>query len=82
MDMPTRRPLAHAEITASLYFWWLAFLRCSRDYWRCCQQRGQCQDDRLVRVWEDFGNALIVIQPFSDEHIDLRKLCKSPPNLC
>ena len=56
MDMPTRRPLAHAEITASLYFWWLAFLRCSRDYWWCCQQRGQCQDDRLVRVWEDFGD--------------------------
>lgn len=56
MDMPTRRPLAHAEITASLYFWWLAFLRCSRDYWWCCQQSGRCQDPRLVRVWEDFGN--------------------------
>ena len=56
MDMPTRRPLAEVEITASLYFWWLAFLRCSRDYWWCCQQSGRCQDPRLVRVWEDFGD--------------------------
>ena len=56
MDMPTRRPLAEAEITASLYFWWLAFLRCSKDYWWCCQQNGECQDPRLVKVWEDFGD--------------------------
>ena len=56
MDMPTRRPLAEVEITASLYFWWLAFLRCSKDYWWCCQQNGECQDSRLVKVWEDFGD--------------------------
>ena len=56
MDMPTRRPLAEVEITASLYFWWLAFLRCSKDYWWCCQQGGQCMDERLVQVWKDFGD--------------------------
>jgi len=56
MDMPTRRPLAEVEITASLYFWWLAFLRSSKDYWWCCQQNGECQDPRLVKVWEDFGD--------------------------
>ena len=56
MDMTTRRPLAEVEITASLYFWWLAFLRCSKDYWWCCQQNGECQDPRLVKVWEDFGD--------------------------
>ncbi len=56
MDMSTRRPLGEADISASLYFWWLAFLRCSRDYWWCCQQKGQCQDIRLVRVWQDFGD--------------------------
>jgi hypothetical protein len=56
MDMRTRRPLAEAEITASLYFWWLAFLRCSKDYWWICQQNGDCLDPRLVKVWQDFGN--------------------------
>jgi len=56
MDMPTRKPLAQTAITASLYFWWLAFLRCSKDYWWCCQQGGQCLDSRMVQVWEDFGD--------------------------
>ena len=56
MDMPAQKPLAQTAITASLYFWWLAFLRCSKDYWWCCQQGGQCMDPRLVRVWEDFGD--------------------------
>jgi hypothetical protein len=56
MDMLTVRPRAEIEITASLYFWWLAFLRCSKDYWWICQQRGDCQDTRLVKVWEDFGD--------------------------
>ncbi len=56
MDMPIQKPLAQTAITASLYFWWLAFLRCSKDYWWCCQQGGQCMDVRLVQVWEDFGD--------------------------
>ena len=56
MDMPTRMPLAQTAITASLYFWWLAFLRCSKDYWWCCRQRGKCMDERMVHVWNDFGD--------------------------
>lgn len=56
MDMPTQKPLAQTAINASLYFWWLAFLRCSKDYWWCCQQGGRCMDPRLVKVWEDFGD--------------------------
>ena len=56
MDMPTQKPLAQTAITASLYFWWLAFLRCSKDYWWCCQQGGQCMDERMVQVWNDFGD--------------------------
>ena len=56
MDMPIQKPLAQTAITASLYFWWLAFLRCSKDYWWCCQQGGRCMDERMVHVWEDFGD--------------------------
>ena len=56
MDTPVNTHSTSQALQASLYFWWLAFLRCSKDYWWCCQQRGQCQDDRLVRVWEDFGD--------------------------
>ena len=43
-------------ISSSLHFWWVAFLRCSKDYWWICQQRGQCLDGRLVKVWQDFGD--------------------------
>jgi hypothetical protein len=43
-------------ISSSLFFWWLAFLRCSQDYWWICQQQGECDDPRLVKVWEDFGD--------------------------
>ena len=43
-------------VTSSLHFWWLAFLRSSPDYWWICQQKGDCQDARLVKVWEDFGD--------------------------
>jgi len=56
MDTPVNTHSTSQALQASLYFWWLAFLRCSKDYWWCCQQRGQCQDDRLVRVWQDFGD--------------------------
>ena len=56
MDMPTTNNLASSAINSSLYFWWVAFLRCSKDYWWCCHENGNCLDPRLVRVWNDFGD--------------------------
>lgn len=56
MDAPNRALQTSQVLSSSLYFWWLAFLRCSKDYWWCCQQRGQCQDPRLVKVYEEFGD--------------------------
>ena len=44
------------EMTKTLFFWWLAYLRSSPDYWWICQQNGKCDDPRLVKVWKDFGN--------------------------
>ena len=44
------------QFYASQYFWWLAYLRSSKDYWWICQQKGRCKDPRLVKVWKDFGN--------------------------
>ena len=44
------------QFYASQYFWWLAFLRSSKDYWWICQEKGRCKDPRLVKVWRDFGN--------------------------
>lgn len=41
---------------ASAYFWWVAFLRASPDYWWICQEKGNCLDPRLVQVWRDFGD--------------------------
>ena len=56
MDMPNHSLHTSELISASLHFWWLAFLRCSKDYWWICQQKGQCLDERLVKVWQDFGD--------------------------
>ena len=55
------QPPAHGSPTpehfsSSLHFWWLAMLRCSKDYWWICQQGGRCADPRLVRIWEQFGD--------------------------
>ena len=55
------QPPAHGSPTpehfsSSLHFWWLAMLRCSQDYWWICQQGGRCEDARLVRIWEQFGD--------------------------
>ena len=44
------------DICKTLYFWWIAFLRCSSDYWWICKENGQCDDERLHRVWKHFGN--------------------------
>lgn len=49
--------LKNADLLAtSLHFWWVAFLRSSRDFWWICQEQGKCLDQRLVKVWEDFGD--------------------------
>ena len=49
--------LKNADLLAtSLHFWWVAFLRSSRDFWWICQEQGKCLDHRLVKVWEDFGD--------------------------
>ena len=44
------------DICKTLYFWWIAYLRCSSDYWWICKENGQCDDERLHRVWKHFGN--------------------------
>ena len=56
MDMPNHALQTSQLLSSSLHFWWIAFLRSSPDYWWICQQNGCCQDERLVRVWQDFGN--------------------------
>jgi hypothetical protein len=43
-------------IRSSQLFWWVAYLRLSKDYWWCCQQKGNCLDVDLRRVYENFGN--------------------------
>ena len=44
------------DICKTLYFWWIAYLRCSSDYWWICKENGRCDDERLHRVWKHFGN--------------------------
>ena len=58
MDMPNHALQTSQLLSSSLHFWWIAFLRSSPDYWWICQQNGCCQDERLVRVWQDKGPAL------------------------
>ena len=48
--------VATPDICKTLYFWWIAYLRCSADYWWICQENGRCEDERLHRVWKHFGN--------------------------
>jgi len=56
MDASIREVQATSALSSSLYFWWLAYLRCSKDYWWCCQQKGRCEDERLVSVYSKFGD--------------------------
>ena len=44
------------DICKTLYFWWIAYLRCSADYWWICKEKGRCEDERLHEVWKHFGN--------------------------
>jgi hypothetical protein len=56
MDMPNHGLITTKVISSTLFFWWIAFLRKSRDYWWICQQQGECLDSRLVSVWREFGD--------------------------
>ena len=56
MHPPALAMHALENFSTSLYFWWLAMLRCSKDYWWICRQGGRCEDARLVRIWELFGD--------------------------
>lgn len=40
----------------SPYRWWFEALRCSKDYWWVCKQRGKTLDPDLKRVWKAFGD--------------------------
>lgn len=56
MDTPNLALHSVDLMASSMHFWWVAFLRCSKDFWWICQQNGQCLDERLVKVWRDFGD--------------------------
>jgi hypothetical protein len=42
----------------SPYRWWFEALRCSKDYWWVCKQKGKTLDPDLKRVWAAFGDVL------------------------
>lgn len=44
----------------SPYRWWFEALRCSKDYWWVCKQKGKTLDPDLKRVWQAFGNVHLV----------------------
>lgn len=56
MDAPNLAQRSSDLLASSLHFWWVAFLRSSKDFWWICQQKGKCNDERLVKIWEDFGD--------------------------
>lgn len=39
----------------SPYYWWWAYLRLSKDYWWVCERKGVADDERLRRMYTDFG---------------------------
>ena len=56
MDTPNHALYSNDLLASSLHFWWIAFLRSSKDFWWICQQKGKCLDERLIKIWEDFGD--------------------------
>lgn len=46
------------KASESPYRWWFEALRCSKDYWWVCRQRGKTLDPDLKRVWKAFGDVL------------------------
>lgn len=48
------------KAAASPYRWWFEALRCSKDYWWTCKQRGKTLDPDLKRVWKAFGDVFSV----------------------
>ncbi|WP_143473925.1 hypothetical protein [Limnohabitans sp. 15K] len=53
---------SHFEIleraAVSPYRWWFEALRCSKDYWWVCKQKGKTLDPDLKQVWQAFGDVL------------------------
>jgi len=56
LDTPNHALRSNDLLASSLHFWWVAFLRSSKDFWWICQQNGKCHDERLIKIWEDFGD--------------------------
>jgi len=56
VDTPNHALRSNDLLASSLHFWWVAFLRSSKDFWWICQQNGKCHDERLIKIWEDFGD--------------------------
>jgi hypothetical protein len=56
VDTPNHALRSNDLLASSLHFWWVAFLRSSKDFWWICQQNGKCLDERLIKIWEDFGD--------------------------
>lgn len=46
------------KASESPYRWWFEALRCSKDYWWVCKQKGKTLDPDLKRVWAAFGDVL------------------------
>lgn len=44
------------KAAASPYRWWFETLRCSKDYWWVCKQKGKTLDADLNCVWLAFGD--------------------------
>lgn len=44
------------KATVSPYRWWFEVLRCSKDYWWVCKQKGKTLDADLNKVWLAFGD--------------------------
>jgi hypothetical protein len=56
LDTPNHALRSNDLLASSLHFWWVALLRSSKDFWWICQQNGKCHDERLIKIWEDFGD--------------------------
>jgi hypothetical protein len=52
----------------SPYFWWWSFLRISKDYWWAVQLEGRVDDERLRKMYRDFGN--VFSQTFKEWWLD------------
>lgn len=67
----------------SPYRWWFESLRCSKDYWWVCKQRGKTLDSDLKRVWQAFGDVFSkdFAQWWIDTGYELFQEQVSPPKI-